>query len=257
VNHTIYMPLHAPHESLPVLLWAQGGCDNNGTKAAPFLTNIASYGFLVVANGPINGSGDTTPQWLVDSLSWLEKNAGRVGKYKRVDNKKIAAAGTSCGGVEAYSTRNDPRVSLLGIFKSGLLDEVPADQTGVPEIPPSAINEVRVPTFYFLGGPNDVAYPQVRPLDKASPFLADDGLQGARDYASLSGVPKWIGNWPPAGHGGTFREPNGGADGVAAVNWLTGIFKGNKEARKFFLEGSAEAAGWNETQSYGLGKLLA
>jgi hypothetical protein len=64
-------------------------------------------------------------------------------------------------------------------------------------------------------------------------------------------VPKWIGNYP-VGHTGTYDEVNGGAFGVAAVNWLTWIFKGNATAAAFFTAGGAEKAGWNETESYGL-----
>jgi hypothetical protein len=37
---------------------------------------------------------------------------------------------------------------------------------------------------------------------------------------------------------------------------LTWIFKDNTTAAKFFTEGGAERAGWNETESYDLKDLL-
>lgn len=169
------MPKNLPDDvSLPVLVWAEGGCDNNGTQFANFLTNIASYGFVVLANGPINGSGFDVenPQYLRDSVLWISAKAGTCGKYKNVDASKIAAAGQSCGGLEAYTMRNDSRVSYLGIFNSGFLSVVPAGAlpSNIVVEPPSTIHQVHKPVFYFLGGPTDIAYPQVRSncTDKSS-----------------------------------------------------------------------------------------
>lgn len=164
------MPKNPPNDlSLPVLVWAEGGCDNNGTHFSNFLTNIASYGFIVVANGPINGSGSDieNPQYLRDSVLWISAKAGTCGKYRNVDASKIAAAGQSCGGLEAYTMRNDSRVSYLGIFNSGFLSNVPAGAlpANIAIEPPSTISQVHKPVFYFLGGPTDIAYPQVSAQD--------------------------------------------------------------------------------------------
>ena len=66
------MPSNPPPDlSLPVLVWAEGGCDNNGTHFPNFLSNIASYGFIVLANGPPENGGDSDvegPQYLRDSI---------------------------------------------------------------------------------------------------------------------------------------------------------------------------------------------
>lgn len=163
------MPSNPPQDlSLPVLIWAEGGCDNNGTKFANFLSNIASYGFIVLANGPPTKGGDSdveNPQYLHDSILWIRAKAGAScgGRYQNVDTSKIAAAGQSCGGLEAYTMRNDSRVSYLGIFNSGFLQNVPekALPANIVVEPPSTIKQVHKPVFYFLGGPTDVAYPNV------------------------------------------------------------------------------------------------
>lgn len=169
------MPSNPPPDlSLPVLIWAEGGCDNNGTKFANFLSNIASYGFIVLANGPPTNGGDSdveNPQYLHDSILWISAKAGGgdstcvgdSGRYQNVDASKIAAAGQSCGGLETYTMRNDSRVSYLGIFNSGFLQNVPkgALPANIVVEPPSTITQVHKPVFYFLGGPTDVAYPNV------------------------------------------------------------------------------------------------
>ena len=42
-----------PTEQLPRGAWANGGCVNDGTPFGNFLTEIASYGYLVIAIGPL------------------------------------------------------------------------------------------------------------------------------------------------------------------------------------------------------------
>lgn len=75
-------------------------------------------------------------------------------------------------------------------------------------------------------------------------------MQSVRDYAALTGVPKWIGN-VEVGHGGTFMEPNGGAYGKAAVAWLQWTLQGSAEGAEYF-ESGLEADGWTGVESEGL-----
>jgi hypothetical protein len=75
------------------------------------------------------------------------------------------------------------------------------------------------------------------------------------DYAALSGVPKWVGNFP-VGHMGTYAKPEGGEFGVAAVNWLQWVLKKDASQAEWFTGGGAEAAGWEEVASEGLDDLL-
>lgn len=108
----------------------------------------------------------TTPDMLRDSVSWAAEHAGTGGKYATVDASKIAVAGQSCGGLEAYHLRDDDRVKFLGIFNSGFLPMDPGSSGGVsvPWEDPSSIEEVHKPVFYFLGGPSDIAYENVSVL---------------------------------------------------------------------------------------------
>jgi dienelactone hydrolase len=86
-----------------------------------------------------------------DSIDFITKAAG-TGNYANVDASKIAAAGMSCGGLEAYANAQDPRVKALGIFNSG--EKSPAETQNV--VPP-----IKKPIFYFLGGTPDIAYENV------------------------------------------------------------------------------------------------
>jgi dipeptidyl aminopeptidase/acylaminoacyl peptidase len=74
---------------------------------ANFLNEIASHGFLVVANGARTpGIGtQTTYRDLLKSLDWLNTPAAQ--KYGKLDLSKIAVAGQSCGGLEAVRQLND------------------------------------------------------------------------------------------------------------------------------------------------------
>jgi dienelactone hydrolase len=137
---------------MPVLVWGEGACSANGLAVGNFLAEIASHGIFVIASGAPNGQGSTTSQWMKDSISWAVSNGGK-GKYTAVDSSRIAAAGWSCGGLEAYDMSQDSRVSHLGIFSSGQQSDQ-ASRNVAPNI--------KKPIFFFLGGSSDIAYQNVR-----------------------------------------------------------------------------------------------
>lgn len=131
------------------------------------MTEIASYGFVVLASGAPNGSGTSTSALMLESLDWIATKAGTTGPYANVDASKVAVAGFSCGGLEAYDVLGDPRIDILGIFHSGFL--------GNNSQKASAIKK---PAFYFLGGETDIAYTNVGkhvPLNCANCLPAPSG----------------------------------------------------------------------------------
>lgn len=135
------------------MLWGNGGCANEGTAFQAFLGQVASYGFFVIADGPIDGSASeqTTSAAMKASLDWVTTNGGK-GTYSSVDITKVAVSGQSCGGLEAYDLRGDSRVSTIGIFNSGVLSAT--DSVTIA-------GSVTKPIFYFLGGSEDIAYANV------------------------------------------------------------------------------------------------
>ena len=148
-QHVIYRPRTLPNQALPVLVWGNGGCINRGTMFEKALTEIASHGYVVIANGGTSSIsfGQTTSKMLIESFDWIEKNA-RSGSYAgKIDPSKIVVAGQSCGGLEAVEVSNDRRIIATGIFNSGLLN---------PTRDGAWIRRLTKPIFYFLGGPDDV-----------------------------------------------------------------------------------------------------
>ena len=56
-SHTIYHPADMAamgSARLPILIWGNGGCRNAGNRFRWFLTDISSYGYVIVAVGPID-----------------------------------------------------------------------------------------------------------------------------------------------------------------------------------------------------------
>jgi hypothetical protein len=102
-NHTIYRPECLPATPMPIFVWGNGGCSADGTSSLPFLREIASYGFLVIASGSPGGSGSTTSALMTQSMNWAIAENSRPGSkyYGRLDTTRIAVAGWSCGGLES------------------------------------------------------------------------------------------------------------------------------------------------------------
>jgi dienelactone hydrolase len=83
-------------------------------------------------------------------VDWVHKVAG-TGEFANMDKDRIAVAGQSCGGVQAYTASLDPRIKVTGIFNSGLINA--ANKKYFPKL--------HAPVGYFLGGPTDIAYENV------------------------------------------------------------------------------------------------
>lgn len=131
---------------MPVLVWGNGACSDDGTSAQNFLAQIASYGFIAISSGTPGGNGgSTTVEWMTEAVEWAVAGANGLN----VDTSSIMAAGFSCGGTEAYEMQNNDAVSSIGIFNSGLLGDY------------EFASQISKPIMYALGGPDDIAYENV------------------------------------------------------------------------------------------------
>jgi dienelactone hydrolase len=261
-GHTIYRPENisafSKINALPVVAWGNGGCANSSTFYAPFLAEIASQGFLVVAIGPFTpgetpsrggmgggagmGSGTKSAQ-LLEALDWAAaENKRKDSKYyQKLDPSKFAVFGHSCGGLQALEVSPDPRVSTVlvmdsGIFGPGGAPKMGAPKAGAPQgkMPPGGmmmampavgkevLQKLHSPVIYIIGGEKDIAYPQA--ID---------------DFAKIDKVPVAMANLD-VGHGGTYNQPNGGEFGKVAVSWLKWTLKKDETAGKMF---SGESCG--------------
>jgi hypothetical protein len=106
VNHTIYVPENPPADlKLPVIAWANGFCLPAGLMFNNFLAEIASHGYLVIANGRMKPGldlgGVSAESEQVKAVDWALGPNGK--KYGNIDASKVAVAGQSCGGINAVS----------------------------------------------------------------------------------------------------------------------------------------------------------
>lgn len=254
-NHTIYTPhpnALQPNERLPVLVWANGMSLAWGLMFSNFLREIASHGYVVIANGvPGENSGmlarwgrlhQMPPEAMVEAVRWVMAAAGdgegREGGSTEqqlfgagggdvrahVDASRIALAGQSRGAIDAYAAaaalRDEGCIKTVGVFNSGLIFR---NATTIAQV-----EGLREPVFYFIGGPADLAYKNAE-----------------QDWALLgTDVPAWCGNLD-VGHMGTFydEDERGGKFGRAAVDWLDGVLKGEEEAKRRMVE-EYEREGW-------------
>jgi hypothetical protein len=226
-THTVFRPqnmsVFGDKNKLPVLAWGNGACTNSPWEHVNFLSEIASYGFLVVAIGPMpqegqRGSGRSTSSQLTDAINWAiaQNNDKASPYYNKIDISKIAVAGMSCGGLQALETAPDPRVSTVMICNSGLFVNPGTAMGGMPNLPKEHLLKVHTPIIYILGGEKDIAY-----------------SNGMDDFKRINHVPAFAANME-VGHGGTYSKPHGGEFAKVATGWLQWQLKGDKEAGKLF-----------------------
>lgn len=245
-THTIYRPSELTLDKHPVLVWGEGACAKNGLSFPEYLSEIASYGVVILADGPpiarpaglppgagpgggpgpgaggipsaasmLNGTA------LVAAIDWLEAEAAKPGSrfYRKVDVARVAAMGMSCGGLMSYGASTDPRVATVGIWNSGLLPD---------ESDPNANGRIYAgihgSVIIVTGGESDIAY-----------------ANGKRDFELMpEQVPAFYAAYPSVGHGGTYHEDNGGPYSAVAVAWLKWQLQGDTSAsgRGFFVGGT-------------------
>jgi dienelactone hydrolase len=225
-THTLYRPAVLPVATLPVLIWGNGGCSDNGLAHQNFLREIASHGYVVISLGHVSGVGAavempedsdaTTVAQMDEALLWADRINGQSGDplSGHLDTGRLAVAGHSCGGLQAISFSANERVDTSMIFNSGVYNQ-PGGRSRI-RVEKSALDDLHSPIAYFTGGPSDVAHPN-----------ASD------DASRITEVPVFFG-WMPVGHGGTFSAPNGGTWAEVAVHWLNWQLKGDSVAGQWY-----------------------
>ena len=239
-THTVYRPADLGAlggHRLPIVIWGNGACANSGNAFRDFLTEIASYGYVVVAVGPIDTRKpeerprptlrpdgtrvlpppETKSSQLIDGLNWAIAEARRADShyYGKLDAAKVAIMGQSCGGVQAIEASADPRTTTTVIWNSGM----PAngtDMAGGRALTKADLKALHAPIAYITGDAQDQAHPN-----------AED------DFNRLS-LPAFFGWERGVPHGGTYRQPLGGEFGGVAVAWLNWRLKGDSKAGRMF-----------------------
>ena len=263
-GHTIYRPENlsafSQKNSLPVVAWGNGGCANSSTFYAPFLAEIASRGFLVVAIGPYTpgpapksggmGGGmgmGTKSEQLLEALDWATAENKRQDSkyYQKLNPSKFAVFGHSCGGLQALEVAPDPRVTTVLVMDSGIFGPGGAPKIGMPPggapktaAPQGETPQGGAPKMPAMGGAMAVTKEVLQKLHSPVIYIIGGEKdiaypQAIDDFAKIDKVPVAMANFD-VGHGGTYSQPNGGEFGRVAVAWLQWQLKKDETAGKMF-----------------------
>jgi hypothetical protein len=212
-GHVVYRPADLTpfpgRDTLPVMVWGNGGCAINSTRYAGFLTTIASHGVLVLATAaePGDERRRATADDLRAAIAWAEAENQRAGSplVGRIAIDRVAVMGQSCGGFLAIELGADPRVDTIGVFNSGAQGENIR-----------ALADLRGPVLLINGHERDFL------------MAASEATFEAVD------LPAFYGARHNAGHTATVDHPGGGEFANVASNWIRWHFKGDGAARGMF-----------------------
>lgn len=256
-THTIYRPSELSMDKHPVLVWGEGGCANNGLMFPEYLSEIASHGFVVIADGPpgARGAGAGGPNGAAAG------GGGGAPQGAPPAGARPAAAGQPAGGgapggpgpaaaramvngtdliaaidwLESESSNRASRfhdkvdvtrVAAMGMSCGGLMSygASPDPRVATVGIWNSGLLEADAAVYDGIHGSVIIVTGGESDIAYAN---------GKRDFDEMpASVPVFYGVYPSVGHGGTYNQDNGGPFGVAAVAWL-----------KWQLQGDVTAAG--------------
>lgn len=214
-------------DSLPVLVWGNGGCAIDSTRYGGFLSTIASHGFLVLATAPLPGAPrrQANADDMRAAIDWVTKENVRAESplKGKIALDKIAVMGTSCGGFLSLTLGEDPRVKTIGVFNSGVQEPAPGaaagkGKQGSGQPTPDVLVKLHGPVLLINGGEVDF----MMAASKAT-------------FDKIEKLPAFYGARENAGHSATIFHPGGGEFANVASSWLKWQFKGDKKAAKMFV----------------------
>ena len=203
-------------DTLPVMVWGNGGCAIDSTRYSGFLTTIASHGFLVIGTLPQEGAArrQENADDIRGAIDWAGKEDARAGSplEGKIALDKVAVMGQSCGGFLSIALGADPRVKTIGVFNSGV-QKAPTPFPTSDDLP-----KLHGPVLLINGSDPD--------------FMM---ATSAATFDMINNLPAFYGARHNAGHTATVFHPGGGEFANVASNWLLWTFKGDKKAGKMFV----------------------
>ena len=214
-GHVVYRPADLTpfpaKDTLPLMVWGNGGCAINSTRYGGFLTTIASHGFVVMATAAEPGAagGRATADNLRKAIDWAEAENKRAGSplNGKIALDRVAVMGQSCGGFLSIELGADPRVDTIGVFNSGVQGNNM-----------SQLAALHGPVLLINGHERD--------------FLM---ASSRATYDAIDKLPAFYGARKGAGHTATVDHPGGGEFANVASNWLRWQFKNDKQAATMFV----------------------
>lgn len=234
-GHVVYRPADLrpiARGGLPIYVFGNGGCGADGTASRNHLLEIASHGYLVIASGripraapataapPASGGQLTAPtetRALTDAIDWAQRENRRAASpfAGKIAADRIAVSGWSCGGLQALSAAQDPRVTTAVIMNSGFFAPGTNPIAGVVS-DKALLGTLHGSILYVLGGPSDIAH-----------------ANGSDDFARIDHLPAALVDIP-VGHGGTYMQPHGGVAAMVVTGWLDWRLKRSAAAARQF-----------------------
>jgi dienelactone hydrolase len=210
-------------DTLPVVVWGNGGCAIDTKPYSGFLSTIASHGFVALGTAPREGGPkQATADDLRSAIDWAQKENARAGSplNGKIATNKVAVMGQSCGGFLSISLGADPRVATIGVFNSGVLPATP----GAPPSPfptSEGLKALHGPVLIVNGHEPDFMMATSRAT-----------------FDAINNLPTFYGARHNAGHTATVFHPGGGEYANVASNWVMWQFKSDKKAAKMFVGNS-------------------
>lgn len=208
---TIYRPADlGPGKKYPIFVWGNGACSKDGSSNSGSMTELASHGYFVIADGLPGGSGSRAMEMsdvLLKYITWaIAQNRKPCSPYyQSLDTSKTAANGFSCGGMLSMGTAHDPRITTWGLSSSGSFGDNR-----------QLWDAVHTPVLILEGHKDETgAY-----------------NNGLRDYNGISplGHPIMFFSNKTFGHGGDLWGSNGGDFTKINLSWLNWWLKGDTGA---------------------------
>ncbi len=215
---------------LPILIFGNGACVDSNVEYERMLTEMASYGYVIVTGGTIQQSyGDREhrphpSEHMIEGLNWLEAKAAEKGTeyYRTVDMDRIAFGGHSCGGAQTIAVATDPRVKTYVMYNTGIGD---MQMSGASK---EMLKDFHGPVVYMTGGVSDIAHNNAE-----------------LDYHRMPAhVPVVWADLTEGGHSGSFNQPYGGTCSKMALAWLDWQFKGKDNSKIFINCDLTDFPGW-------------
>jgi hypothetical protein len=257
VTHTIYRPATLDSSQHPLLVWGEGGCAKNGLTFPEYLSEIASYGFVIVADGPpvIRAADPGGAKGKAAPGDGAAKGKGAAPAAGAAKGKAGPAAAKGKGGAPAgggnmldgsaliaavnwmeketkdsksrfYQKVDTGRVAAMGMSCGGLMSY---GASGDPRIATVGI---------WNSGMFDPKDQKIIAGLHSSVIIITGGesdiayANGKSDFEGMpERVPTFYGVHPSVGHGGTYSQDNGGAFGPVAVAWLKWQLQGDTSAK--------------------------
>jgi hypothetical protein len=264
-KHTVYRPNDMSavgSTKLPIMAWGNGACAADGNAFRLFLTEIASYGYLVIANGPIGPDRAQSPPTMVPNRGAAPASARGAGAPEdRVPQappsvtrgvtstpptttaqliKAIdwAITENSSRGSRYYDKIDTTKIAVAGMSCGG----VQAIEASVdPRIETTIVANsglMTLPTTMSGSGkpvPKESLNLMHAPVLYMSGDESDIAFANANDdFEKINHIPVFRAYQKGIGHGGTYHDADGGTFGKVALAWLNWQLKGNKEAAKMF-----------------------